>query len=641
MKTIEPGSTISGFRIDGILGQGGFATVYAAVDAHGTAVALKVMTLSADPAQSAQSRSRFHREVAALERLQSPHTVRLHAHGDLGDSLYLVFERLPGRDLRAVLEAEGKLDPALVVHIIRGVLASLAEAHAAGLLHRDIKPDNIRIIDNPAGQPLVKLFDFGIARPTDDGSPAVTATGEVMGTPRYMSPEQLRGQGLTAASDVYSVGMVAFELLMGSQAMQGYKIGDQLERLRSGHLFAMPELAEANLDVMRLVQRMTNTDPAQRPPDAANALRQLVAIDAGSTRALQRPAPAPVSGDASRSTRRLMTLAALVVPIALCVVAIVFVATQQRGEPQPAAAVRHFAVAQNPSDGPAPVTDLDTSRTQDVGTSAREPDGCGRPIDKRGHVRLAGVHAYIPSSYEPDRRHPLIVLLEHSHHRPKAFLAGSGFTELAEEERFLVVGTKRAVGAWRDPSRYVDDIASDVEELRARACIDEAQVFLVSHYKGARAAMALSCEPWVAGIAVHSYLPVIDSPYWCERPVPALWMTPMNSPRIPSDGSLGCGKSTSVAVDELERMWRTRNRCAAENRLSFADAGATCNHWNCDVPFESCRLNGGYLWEDLAPGKFDALRCEPEQPADFAIAKRTWAFLQEVVQLTGSSVADR
>ena len=220
MNVVSESEFAGRYRLLRVLGEGGFAVVHLAHDAQtGQQVAVKILR---DPSDDRDTALRFRREVAIVGSLRSPHCVTLLDHGaTAAGELYAVFEYVTGRDLDKVLAEHGRLPRATVVHIMRQLLHVLAEAHRNGLLHRDIKPQNVRVFASDGDPWSVKLLDFGIARGSDDSFPAVTATGETIGTPRYMSPEQLTGEPLTPASDMYSLGLMGIELLVGKEALPG------------------------------------------------------------------------------------------------------------------------------------------------------------------------------------------------------------------------------------------------------------------------------------------------------------------------------------------------------------------------------------------------------------------------------------
>lgn len=206
------------YLIEERIATGGFAAVYRARSADGATVALKVLhpRLTADPAMVA----RFRREGATLARLRDPHTVRTLAVGATRDGLpYLAMELLTGESLLDRLARRHALPWQQAVAIAQAVCGSLAEAHALGVVHRDLKPANIQIEPAGARGERVVVIDFGVARvapgsAADDGM-ELTIAGHTIGTSDYMSPEQLVGDRCEAASDIYSLGVVLYEMLTG------------------------------------------------------------------------------------------------------------------------------------------------------------------------------------------------------------------------------------------------------------------------------------------------------------------------------------------------------------------------------------------------------------------------------------------
>jgi serine/threonine-protein kinase len=208
------------YRILDRIARGGMSTVYAAVDERlDRLVAVKVMssTLSSDP----KFGDRFAREARSAAKLTHVNAVAVYDQGhdvsDGGHHVFLVMELVEGRTLRDLIrERNGRFTPAEAISIIEPVLAALAAAHRAGLVHRDVKPENILLSD--AG--IVKVADFGLARAIDADA-ASTRTGLMMGTVAYCSPEQISRGYADARSDVYSAGVVLFELLTGRPPYQG------------------------------------------------------------------------------------------------------------------------------------------------------------------------------------------------------------------------------------------------------------------------------------------------------------------------------------------------------------------------------------------------------------------------------------
>jgi serine/threonine-protein kinase len=214
------GSVLAGkYQILSIIGAGAMGRVYRAHHMQmGAQMAVKVLSpqYSADP----QTIWRFHHEARAAARLRHPNSIRIHDFGQDRDGLfYLVMELLTGKTLGQVLRQGGQLPGARIVNLLSQALLALDEAHHAGIIHRDFKPDNIFIEQIHTRTDHVKVLDFGIAK--DMGGSGVTHAGSVCGTPDYMSPEQIRGEPLDGRSDVYAAGVVLYELLTGYRPFEG------------------------------------------------------------------------------------------------------------------------------------------------------------------------------------------------------------------------------------------------------------------------------------------------------------------------------------------------------------------------------------------------------------------------------------
>lgn len=214
------------YRIEKRLGIGGMGTVYRArhllID---RAVAIKVLNPRFVEDEAAQLR--FRREARAAGRLQHSNAVGVTDFGRTSDGyVYIVMELLEGRTLREVLAKEAPLDKARAVALMLQTAAAVAAAHDAGIIHRDLKPANIFIVQSSEVPAVVKVLDFGIAKLAaealdDDDSKALTLVGAMIGTPRYMSPEQCDGVELTPAADVYSLGVILYEMLTGVVPFSG------------------------------------------------------------------------------------------------------------------------------------------------------------------------------------------------------------------------------------------------------------------------------------------------------------------------------------------------------------------------------------------------------------------------------------
>ena len=245
------------------------AVVYAAQDRRlDRRVAVKVMPVAAtEPAE----RQRFVREARSAAGLSHPNAVAVFDAGEADDHLYLVMEFVDGRTLADLLAERGPFEPAEATEIITPVLAALGHAHAAGIVHRDVKPSNIMVSDDGT----VKLLDFGIARRFDDLAGAITVEGQMVGTPKYLAPEQVEGGPVSPATDLYAVGVVLFEMLTGSVPFDGDSaVSTALARPpRAGAGCAHPKAGRA--------ARSRRGDPPGDGPSTSRAIQRR-SRDAGS-----------------------------------------------------------------------------------------------------------------------------------------------------------------------------------------------------------------------------------------------------------------------------------------------------------------------------------------------------------------------
>ncbi|MBI5610113.1 MAG: protein kinase, partial [Deltaproteobacteria bacterium] len=214
------GQVISGrYRVQDLIGEGGFGAVYRAVHTGtGDVVAIKV--LRNDQQASPEMAMRFQQEASITAKLKQPHTVRVFDFGqmDSGD-LFIAMEFLEGRVLTDLFNKAGPVPFRRLSRIMQQVLKSLAEAHEKGLVHRDLKPDNIFLQNVHGEDDFVKVLDFGIAKSLVGGElGAKTATGVIVGTPPYMSPEQARGTAVDVRTDIYAIGCILYEALTGMSA---------------------------------------------------------------------------------------------------------------------------------------------------------------------------------------------------------------------------------------------------------------------------------------------------------------------------------------------------------------------------------------------------------------------------------------
>jgi serine/threonine protein kinase len=238
------GTTIADkYLISGRIAQGGMGTVYrGAQKPLNRKVAVKVLRHQmVDTKLREIDAKRFLREASTVSQLSHPNTITLYDYGTLeADGLYFVMELLEGRTLGAVIARCRSIRWKRTLHIVRQICGSLNEAHRAGLAHRDLKPLNIMLIDRAGDSDFVKVLDFGLVKPVDEkADERVTEKGGVMGSPAYMSPEQVFNESVDQRSDIYSLGVIMFEMLMGRLPFRPSKGGGVREILKS-HLIASP-----------------------------------------------------------------------------------------------------------------------------------------------------------------------------------------------------------------------------------------------------------------------------------------------------------------------------------------------------------------------------------------------------------------
>ena len=259
-----------GYAIEGKLGAGGFAVVYLVRDLN-LKRKLAVKVLSPDVIASHSVLERFRREAETVAQLSHPHIVPLHFIGQKGDLVYLVMQCIDGGSLADRLERERQLPIDDATRIFQEVASALAHAHKRGVVHRDIKPQNV-LIDSETGRALVT--DFGIARTAEGGS--LTATGMVVGTPAYLSPEQVTGEPSDHRSDIYALGVMMYEMLAGQPPFTGATPTAVLMKRLAGP----PEpLRKLRPDVPELLEDLVDaclmTDPNERLGNAGDIVRAL------------------------------------------------------------------------------------------------------------------------------------------------------------------------------------------------------------------------------------------------------------------------------------------------------------------------------------------------------------------------------
>ncbi len=282
------------YRIVRELGRGGFGVIYLANQlSMERPVALKVLRPDL-AALGATPRKRFLREIKIISKLRHPNTVTIYDYGQTSNNiLYMVLEYVDGLTLQAALDRHGPQSPMRSLGITRQIARSLTEAHSHDVIHRDLKPDNIMLTDLEGDGDFVKVLDFGVARLRGNNSVDLTSVGvpdgqrSLMGTPRYMSPEQVRGEDLTAAADIYSLGLLCYEMVAGEPAVSGETVLDMIRQQNSPEPLPLTGLKGVPPQFADLIRRATEKSIAHRFGDGD----QLVAAIDETARQLSQGTP--------------------------------------------------------------------------------------------------------------------------------------------------------------------------------------------------------------------------------------------------------------------------------------------------------------------------------------------------------------
>ena len=268
-------SEYGSYRLIRKLGQGGFGEVWQATHRHARRVAaIKLIRQDCDEAAAA----RFMREAETLSQLECPHTVRLYDYGHSeSGQLYLVMELLQGVDLDQLVKRYGPQPPGRVVSILAQTCLSLEEAHGRQLIHRDIKPANLFLCRIGVELDFVKLLDFGLVKPGGGEGANLTQSNAMVGTPDFMSPEQIEGRPLDGRSDLYSLGAVGYFLLTGRPP---FECKENPMNVLLGHLSQDPDPLDLSIppELRRIIQSCLQKQPDGRQASARELYQQLMAL---------------------------------------------------------------------------------------------------------------------------------------------------------------------------------------------------------------------------------------------------------------------------------------------------------------------------------------------------------------------------
>jgi eukaryotic-like serine/threonine-protein kinase len=402
------GAVIGGrYRLQAPIGAGAMGEVWRADHVSlGTTVAVKLVD-TAERKDAQELLARFQLEARAAAQLHSPHVVQIIDHGADGRVAFIAMEYLEGESLADRLERRGRLAPAEVAHVVREMARGIDRAHAAGIVHRDVKPPNV-FLARVEGVEIVKVLDFGIAK--DLGAPREaqlqTQAGFVVGTPAYMSPEQVLGKPLDHRSDLWQIAIIAFECLTGKRPFDGASLGQLFMAICTLPIPAPSSVAPVPRGFDEWFARATHRDPALRFDSARALAEALGAVLVPEGAALVETGVLPVTGrdeagataraEPSRRRAPVAFIAGLVLaPLAVLVVGGVVwlsvlrspapVATTSEAPPPPAAVVAAPSVTPDPVVEP-PAAPAQTAGAVPSATAApRRRAGATRPVRAGSH----------------------------------------------------------------------------------------------------------------------------------------------------------------------------------------------------------------------------------------------------------------
>lgn len=379
----QPGSMVGKvlkgqYRIEAQLGQGAMGIVFRGVQLGlGKTVAIKM--IRSDILVTKDSHDRFQREAQVLSKLLHPGIAQVLDFGIDEGTPFLVMEFVDGKELTEVMTLEGPMAPARAIAIVRQLAAALEEAHRNGIVHRDIKPQNIRLQRySPTGQIYLKVLDFGIAKQLgDENGQSLTATGAVIGTPAYMAPEQAGGSKVDARADQYAVGVALYELLTGTVPF----VSDTVTGVLVSHLTKPPPPLprEVPEPLQRIVMRLLEKEPSQRYPDMGSLERALADCEGycRDARALSKGSVRPtVAGDMTVAMQKRSLAPVLGLTMLAAVVAVsgaVLVSAKLRSQPGSQVTVAPKIVTGSIGTGPATASLPDAAATEKAAEPGTKP----------------------------------------------------------------------------------------------------------------------------------------------------------------------------------------------------------------------------------------------------------------------------
>jgi serine/threonine protein kinase len=398
------GGMVAGrYRLTQVIGAGGMGTVYEAENVS-TGRRCAVKFLGSGHGRSC-STARFEREARMLARLEHEHVIAVFDFGWFEEKTpFFVMEYLRGQTLRQVLEQSGPLAPQRALDLLKQACRGMAHAHAHGVVHRDLKPDNLMLTQYADGRPWLKILDFGVARQLESETLQLTPTGAGLGTAHYMSPEQARGEStVDARADVYALGAILYEALSGQRVHAGSSYNEILfQVITQSHVPLAEVLPDCPSSLSHLVEHCLRKDLEERPSDAGALLSLLEQVQLEPLAAPSEPSPSHSSpgllwGRWGRGSWPLIAVGLAVLVLALGSMRVKLALSnpgRELGSPLSVAAAAPCPTTQSTASGAAP---LDSGAKPPVVRESLATMGAPAP-PPRAALRRPAPHASRPPS---------------------------------------------------------------------------------------------------------------------------------------------------------------------------------------------------------------------------------------------------
>lgn len=577
---------------------------------------------------------RFELEARAMMRIRSPYCVHAIDMGRTPDGeRYLVTEFVDGDLLSTWMKRRPSLEAILTV--ATQIALALAAAHREGLIHRDLKPANVIVQQTQSG-PQVRVLDFGLAKLLGREQGDLTKTGEVLGTPGFMSPEQLRGlKSIGPATDLYCLGAVLFEMLDGVPVFSG----------ETSLAIAMQHLADPAPPLRRavpprlraLVARLLEKEPSKRSATAAGVADELREILSGSGATALSSAPTTPA-----VPRRVAVLVGVLV---LGLVGAIVVLSgpgeeappvvSQRSTSRVAALIAANDVGRPPQRTPEPAAlVVDAAGEVDLGRNAA---GCeGMTIWEPGTHRFDELTIHIPPGYSPTRTYPVVMLFHDGFQESDPALRNLDFGSIDEGRDYVVIAPLG--NAWVTSHHWEDQQVQQhafraLNRMSVDLCLDRDNIYALGHGKGGNAAYGLACHIPVRAIAVFGHRLTDDCAPRCapKPPIATLEIFPDHDSVAPAEGGEGCGGGGYRPISAEIARSKKRQSCRGP-ATSREVAGGTCQTWTCGAPYAACVVDGGRAWPGR-PRHFEIgailRRCRDDGATQFGVTAAIWDFFDE------------